>query len=203
MAQDGKLLCESEVDFATGLGTLVEAGNNPFEITKYEFTHTSAAAISEYTEKEAKLTESGEELTVKVAGRMTSRRIMGKASFAHLLDSDGKIQLYVSRDDLGEESYAAFKKWDVGDIVGCEGTLFRTRTGEISVHVKSATLLAKSLLDRGEVSFAVKIFKTALSVWKKEVERTYLCFEHFMSTNGRGAGFHQFSGLSTPVLMFF
>ena len=128
------------------LAALVEAGNNPFEITKYEFTHTSAAAISEYTEKEAKLTESGEELTVKVAGRMTSRRIMGKASFAHLLDSDGKIQLYVSRDDLGEESYAAFKKWDVGDIVGCEGTLFRTRTGEISVHVKSATLLAKSLL---------------------------------------------------------
>ena len=128
------------------LAALVEAGNNPFEITKYEFTHTSTAAISEYTEKEAKLTESGEELTVKVAGRMTSHRIMGKASFAHLLDSDGKIQLYVSRDDLGEESYAAFKKWDVGDIVGCEGTLFRTRTGEISVHVKSATLLAKSLL---------------------------------------------------------
>ncbi len=128
------------------LAALVEAGKNPFEITKYEFTHTSTAAISEYTEKEAELAEKGEELTVKVAGRMTSRRIMGKASFAHLLDGDGKIQLYVSRDDLGEESYAAFKKWDVGDIVGCEGTLFRTRTGEISVHVKSATLLAKSLL---------------------------------------------------------
>ena len=128
------------------LAALVEAGKNPFEITKYEFTHTSVSAISEYTEKEAALTENGEELTVKVAGRMTSRRIMGKASFAHLLDGEGKIQLYVSRDDLGEENYAAFKKWDIGDIVGCEGVLFRTRTGEISVHVKSATLLAKSLL---------------------------------------------------------
>ena len=91
------------------LANLVESGKNPFEITKYEFTHTSAAAIGEYTEKEEELTASGKELTVKVAGRMTSRRIMGKASFAHLLDGDGKIQLYVSRDDLGEESYAAFK----------------------------------------------------------------------------------------------
>ena len=72
-----------------------------------------------------------------------------------------------------------------------------------SVWMPHQWIFAKSLLDRGEVSFAVKIFKTALSVWKAEVERTYLCFEHFMSTNGRGAGFHHFSGLSTPVLMFF
>ena len=128
------------------LANLVEAGKNPFEITKFEVTHESASAIKEYTEKEASLTESGEELTVKVAGRMTSRRVMGKASFAHLLDGEGKIQLYVSRDDLGDEDYAAFKKWDIGDIVGVEGILFRTRTGEISVHAKKATLLAKSLL---------------------------------------------------------
>jgi lysyl-tRNA synthetase class 2 len=128
------------------LANLVEAGKNPFEITKFEVTHESASAIKEYTEKEASLTESGEELTVKVAGRMTSRRVMGKASFAHLLDGEGKIQLYVSRDDLGDEDYAAFKKWDIGDIVGVEGILFRTRTGEISVHAKKVTLLAKSLL---------------------------------------------------------
>ena len=128
------------------LAALVEAGKNPFEITKYETTHTSVNAIAEYTEKEEALTASGEELTVRIAGRMTSRRVMGKASFAHLLDGEGKIQLYVSRDDLGEEDYAAFKKWDIGDIVGVEGVLFRTRTGEISVHAKSATLLAKSLL---------------------------------------------------------
>ncbi len=128
------------------LAALVEAGKNPFEITKYEVTHESAAAIKEFTEKEEALLASGEELTVKIAGRMTSRRVMGKESFAHLLDGEGKIQLYTSRDDLGEEDYAAFKKWDIGDIIGVEGTLFRTRTGEISVHAKSATLLAKSLL---------------------------------------------------------
>jgi len=128
------------------LSALVESGKNPFEITKYEVTHSSVNAISEYTEKEEALTESGKELTVRIAGRMTSRRVMGKASFAHLLDGAGKIQLYVSRDDLGDENYAAFKKWDIGDIVGIDGALFRTRTGEISVHVKSATLLAKSLL---------------------------------------------------------
>ena len=128
------------------LATLVESGKNPFEITKYEVTHESASAIAEYTEKEASLSESGEALTVRIAGRMTSRRVMGKASFAHLLDGEGKIQLYVSRDDLGDEDYASFKKWDIGDIIGVEGTLFRTRTGEVSVHAKSATLLAKSLL---------------------------------------------------------
>ena len=127
------------------LAGLVEAGANPFEITKYDFTHESTAAIREFEEKEPTLKE-GEEITVKVAGRMTSRRIMGKASFAHLLDGAGKIQLYLSRDSLGEEAYAGFKKWDIGDIIGVEGKLFRTRTGEISVHATSATLLAKSLL---------------------------------------------------------
>ena len=128
------------------LAALIESGNNPFEITKYDVTHSSVNAINEYTEKETDYTEGGKELSVRIAGRMTSRRVMGKASFAHLLDGDGKIQLYVSRDDLGDENYAAFKKWDIGDIIGVEGILFRTRTGEISVHAKSATLLSKSLL---------------------------------------------------------
>ena len=128
------------------LAALVEAGKNPFEITKYETTHTSTAAKAEFEAKEAILTESGETITVRVAGRMVGKRVMGKASFAHLLDAEGKIQLYVARDDLGEEEYAGFKKWDVGDIIGVEGILFRTRTGEVSVHAKSATLLSKSLL---------------------------------------------------------
>ena len=128
------------------LAALVDAGKNPFEITKYDVTHSSVTAINEYTENEAKYAEEGKELSVRIAGRITSRRVMGKASFAHLLDGDGKIQLYVSRDDLGDEDYAAFKKWDIGDIIGVEGILFRTRTGEISVHAKSATLLSKSLL---------------------------------------------------------
>ena len=128
------------------LAGLCEAGKNPFEITKYDVTHTSVNAIKEFSENEQALADEGRELTVKVAGRMVGKRVMGKASFAHLLDGDGKIQLYVSRDDLGEEAYAGFKKWDVGDIIGVEGILFRTRTGEISVHAKSATLLAKSLI---------------------------------------------------------
>ena len=127
------------------LAALCEAGKNPFEITKYDVTYTSTKAIAEFTERESSLAE-GEAITVKVAGRMVARRVMGKASFAHLLDGDGKIQLYVSRDDLGDEDYAAFKKWDIGDLIGVEGILFRTRTGEISIHAKSATLLAKSLL---------------------------------------------------------
>ena len=128
------------------LANLYESGKNPFEITKYDVTHTSVNAIKEYADNEEALLAEGKELTVRVAGRMVGKRVMGKASFAHLLDGDGKIQLYVARDDLGEEAYAGFKKWDVGDIIGVEGILFRTRTGEISVHAKSATLLAKSLL---------------------------------------------------------
>ena len=127
------------------LNALYESGKNPFEITKYEVSHSSTAAIALFEEKEQSLAE-GEEIAVRIAGRMVSRRIMGKASFAHLLDGDGKIQLYIARDGIGEEDYAAFKKWDIGDIIGVEGKLFRTRTGEISVHATRATLLAKSLL---------------------------------------------------------
>ncbi len=127
------------------LNALYESGKNPFEITKYEVSHRSTEAIALFEEKEATLAE-GEEIKVSVAGRMVSRRIMGKASFAHLLDGAGKIQLYVARDSIGEEDYAAFKKWDIGDIIGFEGTLFRTRTGEVSVHATKATLLSKSLL---------------------------------------------------------
>ncbi len=127
------------------LAALCAQGKNPFEITKYDVTHASASAIREFNEKEPTLTE-GESITVRMAGRLVSRRIMGKASFAHMLDDEGKIQLYVARDGIGEEDYAAFKKWDVGDVIGVEGTLFRTRTGEVSVHATSATLLAKSLL---------------------------------------------------------
>ena len=123
---------------------LQDEGKNPFEITKYDVTHLSQDAIKLFEEKEPTLAE-GEEIVVRVAGRMMSRRIMGKASFAHLLDEGGKVQLYVSKNDLGEEDYAGFKKWDIGDIIGVEGVLFRTRTGEVSIHAKSAVLLSKSL----------------------------------------------------------
>ena len=127
------------------LAGLVAQGKNPFEITKYDVTHTAPNAIKEFEERESTLAE-GETITVRVAGRMVGKRVMGKASFAHLLDGEGKIQLYVARDSVGEEDYASFKKWDVGDCLGVEGTLFRTRTGEISIHATGITLLAKALL---------------------------------------------------------
>ncbi len=128
------------------LAALVESGNNPYEITKFDVSTHSVDVLRDYAEKEEALLASGEEMTVALGGRMISRRVMGKASFAHMDDGEGRIQLYVARDDLGEESYAAFKKWDVGDIIGVTGKVFRTRTGEISVHVKTAKLLSKSLL---------------------------------------------------------
>ena len=127
------------------LANLVAQGKNPFEITKYDVTHSAPEAIREFEERENTLKE-GESITVRVAGRMVGKRVMGKASFAHLLDGEGKIQLYVARDSIGEEDYASFKKWDIGDCLGVEGTLFRTRTGEISIHATSVTLLAKALL---------------------------------------------------------
>ena len=120
------------------LAALVEAGQDPFVITKYDVTASSAEILADFDAYEKK--------SVSLGGRMMSRRVMGKASFLHLADADGKIQCYVTRDDLGEEAYAAFKKYDVGDILGVEGFVFRTRTGEISVHVQKLTLLAKSLL---------------------------------------------------------
>ena len=120
------------------LNDLVERGQNPFEITSYNRTHTAGAIVSDY--------EGHEGLTVSVAGRLMSKRIMGKASFGSILDSDGRIQVYFSRDDLGEAEYADFKKLDMGDIIGVEGEVFKTRTGETSIHAKKVTLLTKSLL---------------------------------------------------------
>ena len=128
------------------LQALVDAGNNPYEITKFDITHSSVEIKSAFEARESELAESGEQFVVRIGGRMVSRRIMGKASFAHIDDGEGKIQLYVARDALGEEVYASFKKWDVGDILGIEGFVFRTKTGEISIHATSATLLSKSLL---------------------------------------------------------
>ena len=129
------------------LANLVESGNNPFEITKYEVTAVSA---------DIKKDESYLDKKVSVAGRIMSRRIMGKASFFHINDGEGTIQLYIRRDDVGEEAYAAFKKFDIGDIVGVEGFVFTTKTGEISVHTEKITLLTKSLLPLPEKFHGLK-----------------------------------------------
>ncbi len=119
------------------LTELKDAGNDPFTITKYDVTAHAADILSDY--------EAWENQTASVAGRIISRRDMGKAAFLHLMDSTGTIQSYVRIDDVGEESYRAFKKFDIGDIIGLTGFVFKTRTGEISIHAKGIQLLAKSL----------------------------------------------------------
>ena len=119
------------------LSALQEAGNDPFLVTKYDTTHHSTDISDNYDDLE------GSE--VSVAGRMMAKRIMGKAAFTHILDLKGRIQAYVSKDSLGEEGYAAFKKLDIGDIVGVVGKVFKTKTGEISIHADKVELLSKSL----------------------------------------------------------
>ena len=119
------------------LEELQKNGKNPFEITKYNRTHTSKMVRDNYDALEGK--------DVTVAGIIISKRIMGKASFCAIQDSEGKIQSYVSINDLGEESYKEFKTYDIGDIIGITGFVFKTRTEEISVHAKEITLLSKSL----------------------------------------------------------
>lgn len=119
------------------LDKLKEAGKNPFEITKFDRTHTSKQIVDSYSELEGK--------DVTIAGRLMAKRIMGKASFCHIQDSEGRIQSYVSINDLGEEDYKLFKEMDIGDIVGITGFVFKTRTEEISIHAKQVKLLAKSL----------------------------------------------------------
>lgn len=119
------------------LKVLQENGKDPFEITKYEVTHHTQDIKDNFDELEGK--------EVSVAGRLMQKRVMGKASFCNIADLKGNIQLYVARDVVGEEPYAAFKKFDIGDIVGVKGEVFRTQKGEISVHVSQITLLTKSL----------------------------------------------------------
>ena len=119
------------------LNNLIAEGKNPFEITKFNRTHTSQEVIEKYDELEGK--------DVTIAGRIIAKRIMGKASFCHIQDAEGKMQSYVSINDLGEESYKQFKEDDIGDIIGITGFVFKTRTGEISIHAKEVTLLCKSL----------------------------------------------------------
>lgn len=130
------------------LNELVAKGENPFEITSYTRTATAGEILANYDKFEGQ--------SVSIAGRLMSKRIMGKASFGHIMDSDGRMQGYFSRDDMGVDEYQAFKKLDVGDIVGIEGFVFKTKTGEISVHVKKVTLLTKSLLPLPEKFHGLK-----------------------------------------------
>ena len=119
------------------LKSLQDAGMDPFEKVRFDQQYYSVDIMNNYEELEDKV--------VSLAGRMMSKRIMGKASFAHILDYKGGIQIYVKRDDIGEEPYALFKTYDIGDIIGVVGKVFKTRTGEISIHAEKVELLSKSL----------------------------------------------------------
>ena len=119
------------------LKALQDAGKDPFQITRYEVTHHSTEVVADYAALEGK--------DVSVAGRMMVKRVMGKASFCKIQDRDGVLQIYVARDAIGEEPYAAFKKMDIGDIIGVTGYVFQTKTGEVTVHATELTLLSKSL----------------------------------------------------------
>ena len=132
--QDANQLIQVRYD---KLHELQANGKNPFEITKYDVTHHSTDIKDNFESME------GQEVTV--AGRMMFKRVMGKASFCNVQDLKGRIQAYVARDEIGEESYADFKKYDVGDILGIKGKVFKTQTGEISIHAQEVTLLSKSL----------------------------------------------------------
>ncbi len=119
------------------LSALQAAGQDPFQRTRFEFNCTTARVRAEF--------DALENTQVRLAGRMMSKRVMGKVTFCDLQDAAGRLQLYVRRDELGEEEYAGFKKFDIGDIIGVEGTVFRTQRGEMSVRCESVTLLSKSL----------------------------------------------------------
>ena len=119
------------------LAELQANGQNPFEITKYDVTSHSAEIKDNFEKLESQ--------SVRIAGRMMSKRVMGKASFCNVQDLQGGIQCYVARDSVGEEEYKAFKKLDIGDIIGIEGVVFKTKTGEISIHAEKLVLLSKSL----------------------------------------------------------
>ena len=119
------------------LAELQARGEDPFRLTKYDASHHSQEIKDQFEELEGK--------DVSIAGRMMSKRVMGKASFCNVQDLKGNIQCYVARDAVGEEPYKDFKKYDIGDIIGVRGQVFRTKTGEISIHAAEITLLSKSL----------------------------------------------------------
>ena len=120
------------------LADLCAAGANPFEKVKFDFDTYTSEIRDNFEELENK--------DVKIAGRLMSRRDMGKANFIDVMDGKGRIQCYIRINDIGEEAFEQYKKWDIGDIVGVTGFVFKTQTGEVSIHVKTIKLLSKSLL---------------------------------------------------------
>lgn len=180
------------------LAALQESGADPFVKTKYDVDAHSLNIKENFNDFENK--------TVSLAGRIMSRRIMGKASFVGLRDSEGDIQLYVRRDDVGEEVYAAFKKWDIGDIIGIKGFVFKTKTEEISVHCEHIELLSKSLLPLPEKFHGLKDLDTRYRqryvdlIVNPEVKRNFIIRSQFIKYMRKYLDDMNYIEVETPVL---
>ena len=181
------------------LAELQESGNDPFEITKYDQTYHSADIKADFENLEGK--------TVSVAGRMMSKRVMGKASFCNLQDLKGNIQSYVARDSIGEEDYKSFKKLDIGDLIGIEGEVFMTKTGEISIHATKVTLLSKSLqilpekyhgLTNTDMRYRQRYVDLIMN---NEVKQTFINRSRIISAIRRYLDGQGFMEVETPMLV--
>ena len=181
------------------LAELQAGGNDPFAITKYDVTNHSTDVKEDFEAYEGK--------TVSIAGRMMSKRVMGKASFCNVQDLKGNIQSYVARDSIGEESYKAFKKMDIGDIVGITGTVFKTKTGEISIHAETVTLLSKSLqvlpekfhgLTNTDLRYRQRYVDLIMN---PEVKETFIKRSKIISTIRRFLDGQGFMEVETPMLV--
>ena len=181
------------------LAALQESGKDPFQITKYDVTHHSQEIKDNYDALEGK--------NVTIAGRVMSKRIMGKASFCNVQDLQGDIQCYVARDSIGEESYAEFKKYDVGDIVGIEGEVFTTKTGEISIHAAKLTLLSKSLQIlpekyHGLVNTDIRYRQRYTDlIMNEDVKKTFVMRSKIISSIRRYLDGQGFLEVETPMLV--
>ena len=181
------------------LQDLQERGKDPFQITKYDMTHHSMEIKDNFDELEGK--------TVSIAGRMMFKRVMGKASFCNIQDLQGSIQSYVARDNIGEESYADFKKYDVGDILGIKGEVFKTKTGEISIHATEVTLLSKSLQVLPEKFHGLTDTDTRYRqryvdlIMNPEVKDTFIIRSKVISSIRRFLDAQGFMEVETPMLV--
>ena len=181
------------------LAELQEAGKDPFQITKYDVTVHSVDIKNHYEEYQGK--------EISLAGRMMFKRVMGKASFCNVQDREGSIQIYVARDSIGEEPYKDFKKMDIGDIVGIKGTVFTTKTGEISVHAESVTLLSKSLQVLPEKFHGLTDTDTRYRqryvdlIMNADVKDTFIKRSRILAAIRKYLGKHDFMEVETPMLV--
>lgn len=181
------------------LAALQEKGKDPFQVMRYDVTHHSQEIKDNF--------DSLEEQNVSIAGRIMQKRVMGKASFCNIQDVQGNIQSYVARDEIGEESYAEFKKYDVGDIVGIKGFVFRTKTGEMSVHAKEVTLLSKSLqilpekfhgLTNTDIRYRQRYVDLIMN---QEVKETFIKRSRIISSIRKYLDAEGFMEVETPMLV--